>query len=67
MVTHPSQVSLPEESHGQRSLAGYSPWGCKVWDTTERLNNNHHGHTAPRYTRCLFTIIPECPLQRRIC
>ena len=22
-------VLLPEESHGQRSLEGYSPWGCK--------------------------------------
>ena len=21
---------LPGESHGQRSLAGYSPWGCRV-------------------------------------
>ena len=21
--------------HGQRSLAGYSPWGLKEWDTTE--------------------------------
>ena len=25
----PTPVSLPGESHGQRSLAGYSPWGCK--------------------------------------
>ena len=22
-------VFLPWKSHGQRSLAGYSPWGCK--------------------------------------
>ena len=22
-------VLLPEKSHGQRSLVGYSPWGCK--------------------------------------
>ena len=28
-----------EGSGGQRSLAGYSPWGCKESDTTERLNN----------------------------
>ena len=27
MATTP--VFLPGESHGQRSLAGYSPWGCK--------------------------------------
>ena len=26
---------LPGESHGQRSLAGYSPLGCKELDTTE--------------------------------
>ena len=28
---------LPRESHGQRSLAGYSPWGLTESDTTERL------------------------------
>ena len=26
---------LAGESHGQRSLAGYSPWGCKKLDMTE--------------------------------
>ena len=26
---------LPGKSHGQRSLVGYSPWGCKESDTTE--------------------------------
>ena len=31
-------VFLPRESHGQRSLVGYSPWGCKESDTTERLS-----------------------------
>ena len=25
----PTPVFLPGESHGQRSLVGYSPWGCK--------------------------------------
>ena len=28
---------LPGEVHGQRSLAGGSPWGCKESETTERL------------------------------
>ena len=28
-------VFLPGESHGQRSLVGYSPWGCKESDITE--------------------------------
>ena len=31
----PTPVFLPGESHGQRSLVGYSPWGCKELDTTE--------------------------------
>ena len=31
-------VLLPGKSHGQRSLVGYSPWGCKELDTTERLH-----------------------------
>ena len=31
----PTPVFLPREFHGQRCLAGYSPWGCKVLDTTE--------------------------------
>ena len=30
-------VCLREKSHGQRSLAGYSPWGRKESDTTARL------------------------------
>jgi len=33
----PSPVFLPGKSHGQRSLMGYSPWGCKESDMTERL------------------------------
>ena len=32
---HPIPVFLPGESHGQRSLAGYSPWGRKELDMTE--------------------------------
>ena len=33
----PDPVFLPAESHGQRSLAGCSPWGHKESDTPERL------------------------------
>ena len=35
----PTPVFLPGKSHGQRSLAGCSPWGCKESDTTKRVNN----------------------------
>ena len=31
----PTPIFLPEESHGQRNLVGYSPWGHKESDTTE--------------------------------
>ena len=31
----PTPVFLPGEFHGQRSLAGYSPWGHTESDTTE--------------------------------
>ena len=33
----PTPVFLPEKSHGQRSLVGYSSWGLKESDTTEQL------------------------------
>ena len=32
---NPTPVFLPEESHGQRSMAGYSPQGHKELDLTE--------------------------------
>ena len=31
----PAPVFLPRKSHGQRSLVGYSLWGCKELDKTE--------------------------------
>ena len=34
-VWQPTPEFLPRESHGQRSLAGYSPWVCKESDMTE--------------------------------
>ena len=36
----PIPVLLPGKSHGRRILVGYSPWGRKESDTTERLNFN---------------------------
>ena len=32
---NPLQYSCLENPHGQRSLVGYSPWGCKELDITE--------------------------------
>ena len=31
----PTPILLPGKFHGQRSAAGYSPWGRKEWDVTE--------------------------------
>ena len=39
-LQYPSIV--PGEFHGQRSLAGYSPWSCKVSDMTGRLTYYTH-------------------------
>ena len=32
---------MPGESHGQRSLTGYSPWAYKESDRTEQLNDSN--------------------------
>ena len=42
----PTLVCLPEKSHGQRSLVGYSPWGHKGSDTAERLRTRTHTHVS---------------------
>ena len=34
----PTPVFLPGEFHGQRNLAGYSPWGHKESDTTDQTH-----------------------------
>ena len=39
MATTP--IFLPGGSHGQRSLMGYSPQGCKELDMTEMTEHTH--------------------------
>ena len=43
---NPTPVPLPGKSHGWRSPGHYSPWRCKVLDTTEQCH----------YTLCLSFI-----------
>ena len=43
---NPLQYSCLENSHGQRSLADYSPWSCKEFNMTERLSTAQH---RPQY------------------
>ena len=49
----PTPVFLPGESQGQRSLAGYGPWGCKESDmTSQPRDRTQVSHIAGRF----FTI-----------
>ena len=41
-VLYPLRYSCLENPHGQRSLAGYSPWGHKESDMTEGLSTAQH-------------------------
>ena len=38
----PTPMFLPGKFHGQKSLAGYSPWGHEELDTTEQLSSEQH-------------------------
>ena len=37
----PTPVFLPGKFHGQRSLVGYTPWGCKESDMTEHRMHSY--------------------------
>ena len=41
---HPTPVLLPGKSHGWRSLVGFSLWGLKESDRTERLHFHFHSY-----------------------
>ena len=51
----PTPMFLPGESHGQRSLAGYSSWGCKDvrhnWMTKHTHNKKENHQTTTRKTK----------------
>ena len=49
----PTPVFLPGKSHGRRSLVGYSPWGHKESDTTERL---HFTSPKPKKRNLLLSL-----------
>ena len=56
----PTSVFLPRKSHGQRSLEGYSPWGCEgVWhdlvtinSNNKQVGDNYHSSLKPLYSKC---------------
>ena len=43
----PIPVFWTEKSHGQRSLVGYSPWGCKESDTIECTHAKYGSQDKP--------------------
>ena len=48
--THSLQYSsLGNPIDGGRILMGYSPWGCKEWDTTICLSMHTHAHCSCYY------------------
>ena len=57
---NPLQCSGLENPHGQRSLAGYSPWGCKESDMTEQpKHTGTHRDIMPSVTYMLFHLNSE--------
>ena len=48
-----TSIFSPGKSHGQRSLVGYSPQGCKALETIEQLST----HTL--YTDTLYNTYQE--------
>ena len=48
----PTPVFLPGKFHGQGSLAGYSPGGCKELDTIEQLNNKYNWFPRAARKKC---------------
>ena len=65
---HPTPVFLPGESHGQRSLMGYSPWGHKVrhdWVTEYTLSSHTFSDRTPLHAEKLLRSAKSlCLLQR---
>ena len=70
----PTPVFLPGIPHGQRSLAGYSPWGCKESDVTKVTEDTHTHkrivlqplswgvHSSWILVGCSLTLVVTCPM-----
>ena len=48
----PTPVVLPRKFHGQRSLASYRPWGCRVRHTWAHFMISTHDHEILRLVLC---------------
>ena len=58
----PTAVFLLEKSHGQKSVMGYSPWGCKEADMTKQAPMHRNLASGPVYLQSMlfyFFLIAE--------
>ena len=55
--SNPLQYSCLENSHGQRSLVGYSTKGCKKSNTIEQLNTHHTILVQGPYHLCSYYVV----------
>ena len=68
----PPPVFLPGKSPGQRSLAGYSPWGCKASNTTEYAHMQYSVKNFPlpannQFAKSSSVLFSERHWGHRIC
>ena len=67
----PAPVSLPEKSHGQRSLEGYSPWGCKGvghnFVTKQQQFSSVQSFSRVQLFVTLWTVARQAPLSMDVC
>ena len=61
----PTPVFLPGEFHGQRSPGGYSPWGRKESDRTERTDMVL-SHSVLSYSETPWIVACQAPLSMEI-
>ena len=57
---NPLEYSCLKNREGQRSLAGYSPWGHKEPDTTEWLSVHPHTHIHVCVYTCVYMYVCVC-------
>ena len=62
---NPLQYSCLEKPQRQRNLVGYSPWGHKDSDRTERLSTAQH--TTCKIDNALVSYLEYCNLQNFHC
>ena len=60
---NPLKYSCLENPHGQRSLAGYSPWGHEPSDMTEQLSTHMDGCVPLPFTRNCHNIASYTPIK----